>query len=346
MADVETPVIKTVVEQSARVLETYRVDPGLIPEHANGERRITQGGYGDRQLFELVQNAADEIAAEPGGKVHVVLTDTHLYCANQGTPVTPEGAETILRMSMSGKRGGQIGRFGVGVKSVLVVSDAPEFFGRTGCFGFDRGWAYEQIRQVPGVERLGEGFEAPVLRMARPLDEAAERGKDRTLDELMQWATTVVRLPLLPKADEKLAYDMHAVPSPRKEGNGISPVRDSFPAGFQLFSPHVGEVTLEDRRLRPVVRRVLSTEQDGHTRIVHEQRTGSPAVAHRWNVFTHTHHPTERARLSAGEMHDRIAIDVSWAVQAYTRDEATGLLTSPGDAASSGRSSPRSTTSP
>ncbi|WP_314412036.1 DEAD/DEAH box helicase [Streptomyces kroppenstedtii] len=330
MTDIETPVIKTVVDQSARVLETYRVDPGLIPEHANGERRITQGGYGDRQLFELVQNAADEIADEPGGKVHVVLTETHLYCANQGTPVTPEGAETILRMSMSRKRGGQIGRFGVGVKSVLVVSDAPEFFSRTGCFGFDRDWAYEQIRGVPGVERLGENFEAPVLRMARPLDEAAERSRDQTLDELMQWATTVVRLPLLPRADEKLAHDMHAVPpSPRKEGNGTGPVRDSFPAGFQLFSPHVGEVTLEDRRLRPVVRRVLRTEQDGHLRTVHEQRTGSPVVAHRWNVFTHTHQPTERARLSAGEMHDRVAIDVSWAIPAYTKDEATGLLASP-----------------
>lgn len=94
-------VIKTVLEQSTRVLQTYSVDPGLVTEHANGERRITQGGYGDRQLFELVQNAADEISAEPGGRVHVVLTGTHLYCANEGSPVTAEGAETILRMSMS-----------------------------------------------------------------------------------------------------------------------------------------------------------------------------------------------------------------------------------------------------
>ncbi|MCZ9341647.1 hypothetical protein NGM37_28180, partial [Streptomyces sp. TRM76130] len=122
MSPATSAVIGTVLEQSSRVLRTYAVDPGLIPEHANSERRITQGGYGDRQLFELVQNAADEIAAEPGGIVHVVLTGTHLYCANEGTPVTPEGAETILRMSMSRKRGGQIGRFGVGVKSVLVVT--------------------------------------------------------------------------------------------------------------------------------------------------------------------------------------------------------------------------------
>ncbi|KPC91175.1 hypothetical protein ADL27_31770, partial [Streptomyces sp. NRRL F-6602] len=110
------PVIETVLRQSETVLRTYQVDPGLVQEHANGERRITQGGYGERQLLELVQNAADEIANAPGGKLHVVLTEDHLYCANEGTPVTPEGAETILRMSVSRKRGGQIGRFGVGVK--------------------------------------------------------------------------------------------------------------------------------------------------------------------------------------------------------------------------------------
>src|SRR3954463_9024537 len=157
-------VIETVLEQSARVLQTYAVDPGLIPEHANGERRITQGGYGDRQLFELVQNAADEIANQPAGSAIFVLTTPHFYCANEGSPVTPVGAETILRMSMSRKRGGQIGRFGVGVKSVLVVTDTPQFFSRTGDFGFDRVWALEKIRSVPGVlEHLGERFEAPVL---------------------------------------------------------------------------------------------------------------------------------------------------------------------------------------
>lgn len=38
-------VLQLVTEQSRRVLETYRIDRGLIQEHANGERRITQGGY-------------------------------------------------------------------------------------------------------------------------------------------------------------------------------------------------------------------------------------------------------------------------------------------------------------
>ncbi|RPK44341.1 DEAD/DEAH box helicase [Streptomyces sp. ADI93-02] len=308
----ESSVIRTIIDQSARVLETYRVDPGLILEHANGERRITQGGYGDRQLFELVQNAADEIAHAPGGKVQVVLTNTHLYCANEGREVTPDGAETILRMSVSKKRGGQIGRFGVGVKSVLAVTDAPQFFSTSGAFGFDRTWSYEEIRKAGG-NTVGEAFQAPVLRMARPLDVAKERAADTVLDELLDWATTVVRLPLLPGAADRLGHDIHTVV-------GSHEVQREFPARFQLFSHHVGAVVLEDRRTMPKIRREITVEHEGVVHTIQEARTGKPESQATWKVFTHAHRPTERARASAGEMHDRGTIDVSWAVPAYTGD--------------------------
>ncbi|MFE5049107.1 DEAD/DEAH box helicase [Streptomyces sp. NPDC056637] len=317
-----SPVLKTVIEQSSRVLKTYAVDPGLVAEHSNGERRITQGGYGDRQLFELVQNAADEIAAEPGGRAHVVLTETHLYCANEGTPVTPEGAETILRMSMSRKRGGQIGRFGVGVKSVLVVTDTPEFFSRTGSFGFDRAWSHEQIHTVPGVqERYGDTFEAPVLRMARPLDERTERATDPVLDELLNWATTVVRLPLLPGADKRLGLDMHGGKA-RIDGEE----REEFPLGFQLFSPHVAEVALEDRRPQPSARRVLTTTRVGNLHTVKEARPGKAELTDHWRVFTASHEPGVAARKDAGELHDRLSLDISWAVPSLELDAERGVF--------------------
>ncbi|MFF0737523.1 DEAD/DEAH box helicase [Streptomyces chartreusis] len=318
-------VVQTVLEQSSRVLQTYAVDPGLVAEHANGERRITQGGYGDRQLFELVQNAADEMADERGGRVHVVLTETHLYCANQGNPVTPEGAETILRMSMSKKRGGQIGRFGVGVKSVLVVTDAPEFFSSTGSFGFDRAWSYEQIKAVPGVTaRYGTEFDAPVLRMARPLDVHAERASDRVLNELLDWATTVVRLPLLPKADGRLGRDMHG-----GRGKDHGEPREEFPAGFQLFSPHVAKVMLEDRRPQPMARRTLTARQTGDLHTVVEERTGKADTTDRWRVFTTTHEPGPSARADAGELHDRLSLDLAWGVPALEKDQESGLYVSP-----------------
>ncbi|MFJ1802687.1 sacsin N-terminal ATP-binding-like domain-containing protein [Streptomyces sp. NPDC088180] len=307
----ETSVIRTIVDQSARVLATYRVDPGLILEHANGERRITQGGYGDRQLCELVQNAADEIAHSPGGKVHVVLTQTHLYCANEGKEVTAEGAETILRMSVSKKRGGQIGRFGVGVKSVLAVTDTPQFFSRSGAFGFDRSWSSEEIRKAGG-NSVGGDFEAPVLRMARPLEAEKERAADPVLDELLSWATTVVRLPLLPGAADRLGHDIHTTAGQQ--------VQREFPARFQLFSSHVGTVVLENRRTMPQIRREITVERQDIVHTIHEVRTGRPESHSTWKVFTLVHRPTERARASAGEMHDRGTIDISWAVPEYTGD--------------------------
>ncbi|MFI6941762.1 DEAD/DEAH box helicase [Streptomyces sp. NPDC050418] len=318
----ESAVLATVVEQSARVLRTYEADPGLIPEHANGERRITKGGYGDRQLFELVQNAADEIANAPGGTTHVVLTPTHLYCANEGTAVTPEGAETILRMSVSRKRGGQIGRFGVGVKSVLVVTDTPQFFSRSGSFGFDREWSAHLIRTVSGVvDKLGPQFETPVLRMARPLDEKAERAADRILDELMLWATTVVRLPLLPDTAKRLGLDMFG-------GTDLGG-REEFPRGFQLFSPHVSRVLLEDRRVTPPVHRLLKVDSDDNLHVIREQRTGRDPVTARWRVFKRTYTPSPDARADAGELHDRSDIDISWAVPEFTKDKESGLLSIP-----------------
>nr|WP_234330176.1 DEAD/DEAH box helicase [Streptomyces acidiscabies] len=225
---------------------------------------------------------------------------------------------------MSRKRGGQIGRFGVGVKSVLVVTDTPQFFSRSGNFGFDRAWSYEQIRAVPGVtERYGEKFDAPVLRMARPLDAQAERAADPILNELLTWATTVVRLPLLPKADDRLGKDMHGG---RAKDHGEP--REEFPVGFQLFSPHVAKVVLEDRRLLPLARRVLTTRQDGDLRTVVEERTGKATATDRWRVFTTTHEPGPAARADAGELHDRFSLDLAWGVPALEKDPESGLYVS------------------
>ncbi|NEA20790.1 DEAD/DEAH box helicase [Streptomyces halstedii] len=316
------PVIDTVIRQSATVLRTYQVDPGLIQEHANGERRITQGGYGERQLYELVQNAADEIAAEPGGKLHVVLTDDHLYCANQGTPVTPEGAETILRMSVSRKRGGQIGRFGVGVKSVLSVSDSPQFFSGNGGFGFgfDKEWSAAEIARALGRQDDLD-MDTPVLRMARPLDVEQERADDDILNKLLSWATTVVRLPLVAGAAERLARDIVG----HRSRNGRE--TDAFPAHFQLFSPHVGELFLHDRRSMPQVRREISIEHKGNYRTLKEVASGAKQTTEQWKVFSASYSPAGEAKDSAGELHGRPVLEVSWAMPEYT--VRNGLYTVP-----------------
>jgi hypothetical protein len=298
--DVSTSSVRQVVEeQTRRVLGTYRIDPGLIQEHANGERRINQGGYGDRQLYELVQNGADEMRGTANGEIRVVLTDTHLYCANTGNPMTPEGADTILRMSVSRKRGGQIGRFGVGVKSVLSISDAPEFYSSSGSFGFDREWAADAIHAV-----VADAPETPVLRMARPLDVDRAQAADPILADLLTWAVTVVRLPLTPGSAGRLSADIAA-----------------FPSEFQLFSPHVASLVLEDRRSDRPVLRELFVKASGILHTLEAFSADGSQTTSAWRVFRTTHEPSPEALRSAGELHDRPEIDLAWAVPTRGQSE-------------------------
>lgn len=320
-ADGNSEVLATISELTEVALATYAVNPRLVEEHANGERRIHQGGYGDRQLFELVQNAADELRerALHGGRIEAVLTESHLYCANEGSPITPQGADTILRMGVSRKRGGQIGRFGVGVKSVLSVTRAPQFFSSTGAFGFDADWSAQEIRTAVNKALTEQGRQemelddTPVLRLARPLDVSVERAADSTLDTMLQWATTVVRLPLIAGAAVELARSMHEV-----KGTNA----DEFPTLFQLFSPHVGTIFLEDRSVLPAIHRELRVREDDVVTAIHQSRSGSRAAEERYTVFTVAHAVSDEVREKSGELHDRATLDVSWAVPEYRIDNS------------------------
>ena len=153
-------------------------------------KRTPRGGYAHRQLIELVQNSADQLTKSDGRRIYVQLTQTHLYCADDGRPIDQDGARALLFSHLSPKRSTvEIGRFGVGFKSVLGVSDRPAVFSRSGSFQFNREDAAERIRRVaPKVENC------PVLRLAEPINPQAVAESDSVLRSLMDWAVNVVRL--------------------------------------------------------------------------------------------------------------------------------------------------------
>ena len=116
-------------EESSKTLESYHRQPNLVIEHANLEEDTARGGYATRQLFELVQNSADALAGSSGGRILIRLTPTHLYCADEGHPIDLGGVRALIFSHLSSKRDTEeIGRFGLGFKSLLGVSDTPEFF--------------------------------------------------------------------------------------------------------------------------------------------------------------------------------------------------------------------------
>lgn len=282
--------------QAERTLAGYREQPAWIEEHVGIEEAIRSGGYGHRQIYELVQNAADAIEEAREykrnftGRVAVVLTDEALYCANQGSAIDVDGALSILTSHISRKRGHQIGHFGLGFKSVLGVSSRPEVFSRSGSFGFDAKWAAERIRSaVPSAHAT------PTLRVARALDPHAASVDDPVLSQLMEWATTVVRLPRDVVGTEWLSEDLA-----------------SFPAGFLLFCSHVSELQLDDR-LADVTRVLRAREREGVIRLTND------GVRSRWRVFATEVSidslPAEAKEDAYPHVLERGTLPLVWAVQ-------------------------------
>src|ERR1022692_3119475 len=118
---VENALEAAVREQTGENLRVYATSSTRVDEDAGQEMNLAHGGYGKRQLFELVQNGADAMISAPGGRIEVALTSDYLYCANEGDAVSKSGIRSLLHAHISSKRGTEIGRFGLGFKSVLGV---------------------------------------------------------------------------------------------------------------------------------------------------------------------------------------------------------------------------------
>ncbi len=278
------PIGEFLLEEARKTLDAYRVQPKLVTEHANQEHDTAHGGYAHRQLFELIQNSADALIDAPdGSSILVRLTGRFLYCADNGNPIGPSGVEGLMFAHMSNKRDtGAIGRFGLGFKSVLGVSDSPEFYSRTGSFRFDRGRAAARIAEIATSERY------PILRLPEPLDPHAEMEKDEDLLELADWATNIVRLPLKVGRGESLAKQ----------------VRD-FPPEFLLFVDHV---------------RYLSLDAGEHSRNFTLQDRGgelyldTDSGSARWRRFETKHCLSENARSDRRSLDDSGGVPIWWAV--------------------------------
>jgi len=260
--------------ETSRTLESYRSQPNLIAEHANAESAIAHGGYEDRQVIELIQNASDSLLAAPDtcGRIEIRLTAEYLYCADDGKPIDEDGIRALMFARLSPKLGtSAIGRFGLGFKSVLRVTDAPEFHSRSVSFRFDAESAKARIQDAA----KGTDGPYPILRLPDPIGPPTASG-DETLDELMDRASNIVRLPLLVEQRERLARQIH-----------------NFPSEFLLFVDHVKELRLDDGLTSR--RTVLSSH--GNERLLtvtdsgtHETRTS------RWLVFRTIHTMSPKAR--------------------------------------------------
>ena len=282
-AGVEGEIVDFIVRETEEAVDAYERQPHLVTEHANHEHDTAHGGYAHRQLFELVQNSADALVnAGDGRSILVRLAGDHLYCADDGRAIDAAGVAALMFSHMSGERNtSEIGRFGLGFKSVLGVTHAPEFFSRSGSFRFDGDRAAERIAKVAPADRY------PILRLPVPVDVYEAARDDQDLYELTTWATNIVRLPLALGAREDLAEQMR-----------------EFPAEFLLFVDHVRYLTLENDNLS----RDLVLDKRGGELVLSTGERQS-----RWKCFKTTHQLSARAKADRRSLDDSGNVPIWWA---------------------------------
>jgi len=268
-------------------IRVYKEDPNRVEEDAGKERGIAEGGYGRKQIQELVQNAADALQGL-AGRVQVTLTSDALYVANEGKPFEKSGVRALLYTHLSNKSGTEIGRFGLGFKSISGISDDPQIFSRSVSFRFSREKSAELL-----THELGYRYEpsmVPALRLAWTLNAASEFRADAVLSDLASWATTVVKVPLKDGAAKQLSEEMK-----------------DFDESFSLFASHVRILDLVDG-VRGRERHFNAAKSGNRVTLTTEDGSRD------WLVVSTVHDPSSKALESAGHAARRESVTVSWAL--------------------------------
>ncbi|MES4886575.1 molecular chaperone Hsp90 [Streptomyces sp. NPDC096012] len=239
------------------VLDAWATSPARFREDANAEEDLVLGGYRDRLVVELAQNAADAAArARVPGRLRLTLRDGVLVAANTGAPLDATGVESLSTLRASAKRDGEstqgaVGRFGVGFAAVLSVTDEPAIVGRHGGVRWSlteaREQAAETARHSPGLGdevRRRDGH-VPLLRLPFAAEGTAPDPYD-----------TAVILPLRDAAATDLAERL------------LDAVDDTL----LLALPGLAEVVVE---VGDADARTLRRRADGAVTVVEDSRDGT-----------------------------------------------------------------------
>ncbi|MGY2082229.1 sacsin N-terminal ATP-binding-like domain-containing protein [Blastococcus sp. SYSU DS0539] len=190
-----------------RVLDAWTASPARFREDANAEEDLVSGGYRDRVLVELAQNAADAAArAGRPGRLRLELAAGTLRAANTGAPLDAAGVLGLATLRASAKRdeSGTVGRFGVGFAAVLAVSEEPVVVSRTGGVRFSAAGTRAEVasRDALAGELARRNGAVPVLRLPWPAAGEPPEGFD-----------TEVVLPLRPGGRNAVAAALRELPA-------------------------------------------------------------------------------------------------------------------------------------
>lgn len=286
-------------ERQATALRTYENDPDLLIEHVRQEDSFRTGGYGTRQINELIQNAVDAVGASGAtGAVELRLADGVLYCANEGIGFSRDGVRAVTYAFLSTKRGDEIGRFGLGFKSILGITDHPQIFSRTVSFEFNAPDTAELFAGIPN-----DGGRLPLLRIPTLADPAAAAAADPHLAELMTWATTVVKLPLI------------------REGVRLRKELTEFKVETLLFFKALDRLRITVQDSDETAPETLEYRREGHPDDGEVRLLAPGSEPVRWLFSEREYRPTEAVASSLPATALRDSMTVSYAVRPEGRAE-------------------------
>ena len=159
-------------------LGVYERSPSRLQEDVSNERQVASD-YRGRLVYELLQNADDALAESASlgaDRALFRLTDDELWVANTGRPFSDLDVRGLCGLGASskgepaGRRRASIGEKGLGFKSVLEITDAPEAYSDTVSFRLGKPMALDLVSGL--WEELGRGavVEVPVMRFPAPVD--------------------------------------------------------------------------------------------------------------------------------------------------------------------------------
>lgn len=194
-----------------RVLDAWAASPARFREDANAEEELALGGYRDRLVVELAQNAADAAvrAGHGPGRLRLTLADGVLAAANTGAPLDAAAVESLSTLRASSKRGDRdstVGRFGVGFAAVLAVTDEPAVLGAAGGVRWSLGEARSLAEAQPALDeelRRRDGH-VPLLRLPFAAEGPAPDGYDTVVVLLRDAAAEDLTRRLLAGIDDAL----------------------------------------------------------------------------------------------------------------------------------------------
>ncbi|WP_308492288.1 DEAD/DEAH box helicase [Microbacterium terrisoli] len=280
-------------ERQLKALQTYETDHDLLVEHVRQEDSFKSGGYGTRQISELLQNAVDALGATGGsGTVELRLADGALYCANEGAAFTQDGVRAVTYAFLSPKREDQIGRFGLGFKSVLGVTEHPQIYSRSVGFEFNAPGTAELFSGIPTA-----GGRVPLLRVPQLADPLTAAAEDPNLAEMMQWATTIVKLPLT------------------REGSRLRDELENFLPETLLFFKPVDKLRITWQRAVGAAAESREFLRDGDVDDGEVTITPPEGDPQRWLYAERTYEPSEEVASTLPDTSRRSSMTVSYAVR-------------------------------